>query len=405
VRRIALFGMFGVGNIGNEATLEAVLHYIRNNITNTEIFCVCSNPGKVRTDHRVEAVKITADVKFHQSVFAKSFGKALNHYFRLSRIINEIKSWQHALVTLRDVDIMIVPGTGILDDFGVGPKDMPYDLFRWCISARLRGAKIKFISIGAGPIKNLLSRLLIKVASRMAQYRSYRDKLSRDFMASIGLNVSLDPIVPDLVFSLPLHDSQNEQLIPKEILTVGVGLMAYYGWKNRPTEGIGIYRTYINQMKEFILWLIEIGCNVRILIGEATDTRAVEDLLRAVHSIDREINRKKITSNKIQCFRDLLSEISETDLVVATRFHNIVAALMLFKPVLSCGYAKKNDILLDQMGLANCCQQIDKLDLKLLKEQFKNLVEIRSEKSRVIKQKIDKYREILSKQLKEVLSL
>ena len=57
-------------------------------------------------------------------------------------------------------------------------------------------------------------------------------------------------------------------------------------------------------------------------------------------------------------------------MIVATRYHNIVCALRLGKPLVSLGYAEKNDVLMTEMGVGRFCQHIERLDLDLLIEQF-----------------------------------
>ena len=71
---------------------------------------------------------------------------------------------------------------------------------------------------------------------------------------------------------------------------------------------------------------------------------------------------------------DLMRQIAETDVVVATRYHNVVCALKLGKPTVSLGYAEKNDVLMAEMGLGRFCQHVERLDLDLLIEQFTQLV-------------------------------
>ena len=71
--------------------------------------------------------------------------------------------------------MIVVPGTGMLDDFGERWRDMPYHLFRWGLACRMARTPFAFVSIGAGPIHHPLSRWLMRSAAAMARYRSYRD--------------------------------------------------------------------------------------------------------------------------------------------------------------------------------------------------------------------------------------
>ena len=90
--------------------------------------------------------------------------------------------WRRSSAQLRNFDHLLFTGTGVLDDFGVPPWSLPYDLYRWCKLARRAGTRISFVSVGAGPIVQRASRWLMLAALREAGYRSYRDDLSRQYL-------------------------------------------------------------------------------------------------------------------------------------------------------------------------------------------------------------------------------
>jgi polysaccharide pyruvyl transferase WcaK-like protein len=93
-----------------------------------------------------------------------------------------------------------------------------------------------------------------------------------------------------------------------------------------------------------------------------------------------------------------MNQIATTDVVVATRYHNVVCALKLGRPVLSIGYAAKNDELMGDMGLAEFCQRIETLDVDELIVQFRKLVAGRKFYETRIRERTKRYREQLSEQ-------
>jgi polysaccharide pyruvyl transferase WcaK-like protein len=93
-----------------------------------------------------------------------------------------------------------------------------------------------------------------------------------------------------------------------------------------------------------------------------------------------------------------MDRMAKTDIVVATRFHNVVAALKLGLPVVSIGYASKNDALLAEMGLAEFCQHIEELNVDRLIQQFSTLLAARAEHGRRIRDRVDVYRRRLDEQ-------
>jgi polysaccharide pyruvyl transferase WcaK-like protein len=355
MKRIGLFGNFGSGNLGNEGTLEAVLLFLRQAYPNADMFCICKNPDAVREHFGIPGAAIF-------SPRLKNGG--------LAKIQNRIADHFGVFGNVRDLDLLVIPGTGILDDFGERPIGFPYALFLVCLMARLRGIKIAFVSIGAGPIRHPLSRWLMKSAARMAFFRSYRDLISKEFMESIGFDTSKDAVYPDLAFGLP--DAVSPERKPDNALTVGLGVMAYYGWTGDAGND-AIYRRYIEKLSAFAIWLLDNGHRIRLLVGEDIDQHAVGDLLslirrKSAHNVDA------IITERPAMLRDVMDQIAQVDVVVATRFHNVLCALKGGKPTISLGYARKNDVLMAGFGLEAFCQHVEQFDLDILKRQFTDLV-------------------------------
>jgi polysaccharide pyruvyl transferase WcaK-like protein len=368
-QRIGLLGLFGTGNSGNNGSLEAMLRFLREVRPDAEITCICSA-------HRGAADRVARSL----GVATTSLGipppesGLLRTVDRLLLTVpRRIASLVHAVRRARKLDALIVPGTGILDDFGGSPFGMPLALLAWCLTARLRGAWIAFVSIGAGPIHNPISRWLMKSAVALADYRSYRDTVSKAFMESIGFDARDDAVYPDIAFRLPSPAAPRRPR-PDRRLVVGVGVMTYWGWRNDAARGAAIYQAYRDKLTSFVLWLLDRGHAVRILMGDTNDQRAVNDLLANVAAARPDLPDDRFLFEPMSSLHDLMRQIAETDVVVATRYHNVVCALKLGKPTVSISYADKNDVLMAEMGLGEFCQHVERLDLDRLIEQFSQLI-------------------------------
>ncbi len=362
--RIGLFGIFGAGNAGNDGSLEAMLLFLNAARPQDEIVCICTNPAQVRRSLGVRALPIGSQQPLSpiQRTRMVLFG----------RIAHELRNFVRAYSICRTLDALIFPGTGILDDFGESPFGVPAALLGWCLAAKLAGARVSFVSVGAGPIHHPVSRFFMKRAMKLADYRSYRDVTSKAFIAGIGLDPDKDGIFPDLVFALP---APQTGLIPPaaRTRTVGIGIMNYHGWRNNPKKGESVYRAYIGKMATFTAWILDQGYSVRILTGDAVDRKAVADLMAALAPMEAGSRSGSIVAEPIANLHELMREIAMTDFVVASRFHNIVCSLKLCRPALSISYSNKNDDLMADMGLAEYCQSIEGLDVGKLMEQFLDL--------------------------------
>jgi polysaccharide pyruvyl transferase WcaK-like protein len=378
-KRIGLFGLFGSGNSGNDGSLEAMLRFLREVRPDAEITCICSA-------HRGAAGGVARSLRVATTSLGMPPPKdgLLRTLDRLLLTLpRRTASLVHAVRRARRLDALVIPGTGILDDFGGSPFGMPLALLAWCLAARLSGAWVAFVSIGAGPIHNPISRWLMRSAVALADYRSYRDTVSKEFMQSIGFDARDDAVYPDIAFKLPAppvsrRPSQHGRPV------VGVGVMTYFGWRNDATRGAATYQTYLAKITSFVLWLLDRGCAVRVLMGDTNDQRAVDDLLANVATARPALPDDRFVFEPISSLHDLMRQIAETDVVVATRYHNVVCALKLGKPTVSIGYADKNDVLMAEMGLGGFCQHIERLSLDRLMEQFDQLLAQRARYERGI---------------------
>ena len=59
--------------------------------------------------------------------------------------------------------------------------------------------------------------------------------------------------------------------------------------------------------------------------------------------------------------------------IIATRFHNLVAALKLAKPTIAIGYSDKHRDLMADAGLAEFSHPVESFDLGVLVEQLHDM--------------------------------
>ncbi|MBD7992135.1 polysaccharide pyruvyl transferase family protein [Ochrobactrum sp. Sa2BUA5] len=385
--KIGLFGQFGSGNTGNDGSLEAMLHVLNRISPDAQLVCICSSPEIITPKFRIQAVSVG------QAAPAQGYLRLLNKL--LFNFPRRLTGFIAALTLAQGLDLIIVPGTGILDDFNENPFGWPFAILRWSIAARLAGARFAFISIGAGPVTHPLSRAFIRRAALLASHRSYRDQVSYDFMRSLGVSARYDGVSADIAFALPVAD---DVLTKGADQRIGVGVMNYRGWRKNAEDGAAIYDTYLNKMARLVEGLLDQGRQVRLLIGDQGDLAAVNDLQSRLRHRDQ----GNVVFEPPASLQELMQQIALTDIVVASRYHNIVCALAMTRPAISIGYAKKNDALLNDTGLGAYCHQIETFDPQHLLEQIDQLFACRAELVMVVERGVNIYRRRLEQQ-EEVL--
>lgn len=135
--------------------------------------------------------------------------------------------------------------------------------------------------------------------------------------------------------------------------------MAYSGWLKGARDQQQIRETYVAKILALTRQLVLDGVDVRLLIGGAEDEAVVRTVLDAYESITRPPGSGVIIANPIGSLDELMREIAKTDVVVASRYHNIVCALKMVRPAISLGYAPKNDALLSTARLSEFCHHVE----------------------------------------------
>src|SRR5262249_39373323 len=153
-----------------------------------------------KTTHQIDTIPVAGT--FARSQHSKNpLIRAMRRLF--IGIPSEPYRWIRGVGRLRHMDMLIIPGTGLLSDayglLGWGP----YTLFKWSLIAKICRCKLLFVSVGAGPVHSRLGRWLVKSALSLANFRSYRDNSTKQYLKSIGFHADSDLVYPDLVFSLP----------------------------------------------------------------------------------------------------------------------------------------------------------------------------------------------------------
>lgn len=394
--RIALLGQFGVGNFGNDGSLEAMIRTLSRICPKAELTVICTEPKVVAETFGINTIKLT-----RRGIKQPWLDRANR---LLGRLPYKLYGPVRAFRKLACFDIVVLPGTGAFDDFGDTPFGMPYVFFKWLAMARLRGCAIAFVSIGAGPAYHYLSRLFFSGASRCATYRSFRDAISRDFVSSLGVDTSADEVFPDLAFSLPVPPPLARY--PGAPLIVGLGVMNYRG---RTGEGQRIYEAYIAKLAEFVELVLGRGFAVRLMLGQDNDHVAVVDLMARLRPKLSEAELARVLYEPASSLHHVMAQMQATDVIVATRFHNVVCALRVGIPVISLGYLEKHDVLAADMGLADYCADVEQFQVEWLISRLEGLLEERDARAAQVRATVARYLAELSEQetilLEQVLHL
>jgi polysaccharide pyruvyl transferase WcaK-like protein len=359
--RVGLFGLLGSGNLGNDISMQSVLAYLRSSQPDATIDAMCMGPERVTADAGIDAIGLQWSRRYEGRVSGvpakalKATGKGIDAF--------RTAAW------VRRHDVVIVPGMGVLEaSTPINPWGVPYALFLLSACGRIFRTKVALVSVGATSINQPSVRWFSTWAARLAYYRSYRDRRSKDAMRQRGVDVSRDRVFPDLVFAIPPASTE-----PADPQTVGVGVMAYYGTNDDRARADEVHASYTASMTRFVQWLLDDGRNVRLFVGDSGDAEAVAEIFATLGVSHPALAPGRVVAEQITSFEELMQAMAPASSVVATRYHNVMCALKLGKPAISLGYSDKNISLMEDMGLPEFCQHANDIRFDHLVEQFATL--------------------------------
>ena len=358
VRRVALYGYLGSGNIGNDASFETVLGWLRTTHPSVDVRCITIAPEEVTARYGVPSSPLAWRPSGQGSkCLTGKWGKLLG------RLLDVLLSYQ----LVGSADAIVVPGMGVLEDtLGVQPWGLPLWLLFIAIFCRLRGRSFVLLDVGAAWATNFATRLLTVVTVRLAAHVSYRDVSSAKAMARAGARKPA-AVAPDLAFAHP-----TSTLAKPEPGCLVVGVMAYYGRADDPIRGAAVRRTYSARMADALATLAGAESQIILVGGDQVDVDVAREIESSVRRLRPDLPDDALIVRELTTFAEVTEEMSRAEVVIASRFHNLICALRLGRPTVSIGYAGKNRNLMQAVGVEGYCQDIEQLEVSTLVAQVES---------------------------------
>lgn len=372
-RRITFFGLFGGPNLGNNATLDAMVSHIRGRIPDVKISCVAPHASSVTQMYSMDLIAMDP-LPISRYLWRISNEKLRGLTWDILQVLTEPIRAARARHALAGSDLLLVVGTGVIDEYGQTSLDLPLDLYRWTTAACKAGIPVYFVCVGAEQIKAPLAQRFFRKSLLCARMVTVRDEFSRSQLLALGVNVSEDNIYPDIAYSLSNLPSARSLNAAHQPQTIALGVMGYFGWNREREIGENIYLAYLEKMAIIAADLLDRGHFVRLVTGDTrADQRPVDDLLEKLKAHSKVDH---LSWTKISTFGDLLSQLADADIVIAARFHNVLLGLLTGRKVISISYSKKNDAVMSAAGMGQYCYPIETFEPQVVLSGVEELIHL-----------------------------
>ena len=389
-KRIGLMGPYGYGNLGDALVIDAVIAEVRRRNPDCVVSGFSLDPADTERRHSITSYPISRTVPRTQSNEDIGFvARSMSHLLtspnpaarRLGRVASRVPAEFGVLASgyqaLGTVDVLMACGSGQLQDSwgGGGPFSYPYTLLTKAALARLRGVEFIVVSVGAGPIDARLSKVFFRWALSLASYRSFRDEWSKQLVVDeVGIGQN-DPVFPDMAFSSVVsRDRAGDASDFEAGCVVGIGPIGYCLEGRWPEADAARFAAYLDTMESFVTALFGRGYRVVFLKGEAYyDQQAIDLLIERLAARHTDLE-DRILHLPVDETGGLLDAIECCDVVVASRFHNVVLSYMLGRPVLALSYQSKFESLMADFHQERFCIPIADASATTMLAKFDELI-------------------------------
>lgn len=358
--RVALFGEVGVGNLGNDASFAACAALLRERVPDVRITVLGRDVG-LRPGEGPDAFDDAVPLRSGLALRLRRSGRR----GPFARAAAKVADLGHLVGVVGRYDAVVVPGTGVLEQVRRGlPSAVLVWLLLLSVACRLRGVPLGWFALGGGAYPSRVAAWTAGLAARGARYRSFRDAVTRDALPAWSWAPG-DAVTHDVVFAR--HEAVaawTPHAAAADPATVAVAVIDH----DPPGPlGTALRRKYLDRTSALVRALARSGAAVELVAADRADHEPVAVVLQGATAASLTDPAGEVADIPVRTekggFDALLASTAGADVVVASRFHVLVAATLARRPVVALSHADKDAALLERTGLARYLVPIDETDV------------------------------------------
>lgn len=371
MKKIAIHGFYGHGNLGDEAILKTLLHEF-SKFPNIEVVVFSSNPKQVSKTHGVRSVH--------------SQGRR-----SLLRRIWELKT----------SNLFILGGGDLLKDYGNDSSSLEEWLRLLRLAKRLN-VKTALCAIGVVNIRYDKSRKLIRDALDKVDLITVRDHNSKDVLIDVGVTnevkVATDPAV--LLGNINASKTKDFLTQPKVVICV-----RHWFDKGFYIEKPEINDNFILSLSAAADFLVE-HYNLEIDFIPFRTTSYDDDRIVAeqVISFMKHKDNTHIHSHAPDV-GEFIEIAKQSSLVIGMRLHSLILGTSVGVPVIGLAYMPKVKAYMDSIGQCEYSLDLETMTSEKLTGLIENIFKNYDKHSKEIVSEVSKLRKNAGESIVEMVEL
>lgn len=422
-KTVGLMDHMGYGNMGDAAIQEAFIANIKSRLPEARLIAFSLYPDDTRKRHNIVTYPIrwsyprgegasSSGKAQESSSKLKKFLKNRRIFYRIAKpvhdVFQELAHLRRSYRIVKSLDVLVMSGGGQLCELH---GDLPYNVFKFSMLARLAKTPVCIVGVGADLLKRPINRFFARWAVRSAHYVSLRSVESQALVDSLGVKKETH-VCPDPAYGLGVREylCSQEVLAPAEARSlfrnigidleaaptdlapsgaraaepgvsissqkpaakVGLNPMSFCDPRRWPRKDAAVYERFMGALTDFSSWLLAEGYALEIYCSDVMDFYSLEDLRERLKiSLGATSN---LTFRPAPTLRELFLQMSTFDFVVTSKFHGVIFSHLLGKPVMALSYLPKFHHLMQAVGHEQYCMEAEQVTAGWLIEQFKRMV-------------------------------
>ncbi|WP_456385759.1 polysaccharide pyruvyl transferase family protein [Desulfolithobacter sp.] len=385
-KRVLFAGAYGIRSQGDDAALLVLYRELKRRCPDLK--------GAVISRHATEDLYKPYGLDTLPNFEHESRKAGQGRWFRGFNHDDDRRHLYCLLSHIENADLLILGAGNAFVDYTIdllkGP--VPYFVIL-TLMAQMTDTPVLWFGVSIGPLETTLGRKMTRLAAKLADAISVRDRKSAEYLHALGHTAGIH-ILPDPVLGLePIHHSQypfsfGGSRSKRELFAVSVRAVA---------RQMGMeYKRYIETMASSLDQVIEYF-NVNMLFiphctyehgspeqDDRTVARAITEQMQhqdAVFSINHHLS-----------VDEALTLYKTCDLAICTRLHANVYAAIQGVPSVAIGYHPKVASFMDFIGCNSYCIPLAHLRPKTIIHKTKDLMQNKISVSATVRNKIDRTR-------------
>jgi colanic acid/amylovoran biosynthesis protein len=365
---ILIINLHSALNLGDEAILQQTITLLHKKYPGSTITLMANHP---KSWNIIENVFIKPSLIHYVENFNSFFLKGLALIRVLISLLlrGNIKFFvkgqnelQAILTSLRSADLVLSAGGGNFYTNTIIGKDFILNVLL-LFFAGLLNKTIVMLPQSFGPVRTKCQMKLLKGGLKFAKKIYVREAQSYEFLVRIGINPQVVQLIPDLALLSNCEPRKPNR--KNETYKIGMTIIN----RGAQTKTFKFQESYQVAIIKFIHKIIEqTNAELFIFVQCYGPSQDQNDNLISTFIYNRfcEVSDRIHLLNEYKNSNDLLCDLAEMDIMIASRMHSAIFSLATNTPSILIGYQPKSKGLFDLFGLQKYFMDITEVNAEKL---------------------------------------